>query len=76
MDYITNKGAKSIAKKSSERTSYEVRKRWDADNHKIYSIRFRLKEDAELIEYIEAHKAEMGTSNIFREALENYIKEG
>lgn len=76
MDYIIRKGRKSIAKKAAERTSYDIRKRWDADNHKIYSVRLRLKEDAEIIEYIEANKAEMGTSNIFREALENYIKEG
>lgn len=76
MDYITRKGVKSIVKKASERTSYDVRKRWDADNHKIYSVRLRLKEDAEIIEYIEANKAEMGTSNIFREALDKFIKEG
>lgn len=65
-----------MTKRASERTSYEVRKGWDKANHKIYSVRLRLKEDAEIIEYIEAHKDERGTSNIFREALDKYITEG
>lgn len=65
-----------MAKKAAERTSYDVRKRWDAENHKIYSVRLRLKEDAEIIDYIEANKEARGTSNIFREALEKFITEG
>ena len=76
MDYNTRRGVKSIARRASERTSYAIRKEWDKENHKIYSVRFRLKEEAEIIEYIESHKAEKGTSNIFREALEMYIKRG
>lgn len=63
-------------KRSSERTSYEVRRKWDLENHKTYSIRLRLKDDADLIEYIETHKELKGTSQIFRTALEQYIKEG
>ena len=63
-------------KRAFERTSYEVRKRWDKENHKTYSIRLRLKEDADLIEYIEAHKSDIATSQIFRTALEKHIKEG
>lgn len=43
---------------------------------KNYTIRLRLKEDADLINYIETHKNEIGTSNLFREALEKYINEG
>lgn len=62
-----------MAKRASERTSYDVRKGWDKANHKIYSVRLRYKEDAEIIEYIEAHKEEHGTSNIFREALAQFI---
>ena len=55
-------------------TSYGLRKQWDKDNHKIYSVRLRLKDDADLIEYIESHKAEQGTSQIFREALEKLLE--
>lgn len=69
---------KSIAqtKRAADHTSYEVRKRWDKEHHKIYSVRLRLEEDGDLIAYIEAHKDTIGTSQIFREALEKYIKEG
>lgn len=66
-------GAKSIAerKKSSERTSYEIRKRWDQENLKKYGISFHRKNDADLIDYIEQRKRTgMGTSEIFREAID------
>lgn len=63
-----------MARKAAEHTSYEVRRRWDVENQKIYSIRLRLKDDAELIEYIEANKSEIGTSQLFREALTEYMK--
>lgn len=78
IQYITEGRQKSIVRKrkSSERTSYEVRKRWDKENQKIYSVRLRLRDDADLIEYIEAHKSEVGTSQLFRAALEHFIKNG
>ena len=63
-----------MTKRAAEHTSYEVRKRWDEANHKIYSIRLRLKDDAELIEYIENNKAKLGTSEIFRQALTKLIE--
>lgn len=65
-----------MAKRAFERTSYEVRQRWDKENFKRYVISLRLKEDAELIEYIEAHKSETGTTELFRVALQNTINEG
>lgn len=61
-------------KKAAERTSYEVRRRWDKAHHKVYSVRLRLDDDAELIEYIETHKTEGGTSQLFRAALEQFIQ--
>ena len=61
-------------RRAAERTSYEVRKRWDKENQKIYSVRLRLKDDADLIEFIESHKEEVGTSQIFRSALEDFVK--
>lgn len=63
-----------MSKKAAEHTSYEVRRRWDVENQKIYSIRLRLKDDAEIIEYIEANKASVGTSELFRQALIKYMK--
>lgn len=63
-------------KKASEHTSYEVRRRWDLENQKIYSVRLRKKDDADLIAWIEEHKQTTGTSQLFREALEKYMKEG
>lgn len=63
-----------MPKKAAEHTSYEVRRRWDVENQKIYSIRLRLKDDAEIIEYIEANKASVGTSELFRQALIKYMK--
>lgn len=64
-------------RKASERTSYEVRKRWDKENQKIYSVRLRLKDDAELISFVENRKHDIGTSQLFRSALELLIeKEG
>lgn len=64
-----------VKKKAAEHTSYEVRRRWDLENQKTYSVRLRLKEDAKIIDYIETHKKEVGTSQLFREALEKYIAE-
>lgn len=63
-----------MAKRAAEHTSYEVRRRWDVENQKVYSIRLRLKDDAEIIEYIEANKATVGTSELFRQALAKYMK--
>jgi hypothetical protein len=60
-------------KRAFERTSYEVRQRWDKENLKRYTIALRVEEDAELIEYIEQHKQSIGTTEIFRTALKNTI---
>lgn len=61
-------------KRAAERTSYAVRQKWDKEHCKGYYVRLRLAEDAELIDYIEAHKTEAGTTGIFRAALAEYIK--
>lgn len=64
-------------RKASERTSYEVRQRWDKENLKKYGISFHVKNDADVIEYIETQKAAgKGTSEIFREAIEKVKNEG
>ena len=48
-------------KRSFERTSYEVRRRWDKENYKMDSIRLRYDRDAKLIQAIEDAK-EQGIS--------------
>ena len=65
-----------MGKRASERTSYEVRQRWDRENLKRYVVSLRQKEDADLIAYIEANKAVTGTTEIFRSALHSKINEG
>ena len=69
---------KSIAeKRSSERTSYEVRQRWDKENLKKYGVTFHIRNDADLIEFIEEKKNHgETTSAIFRKAIEQLKKEG
>lgn len=64
-------------RRASERTSQEVRQRWDKENLKKYGISFHLTHDKELVEYIETQKANgKGTSEIFREAIEKLKNEG
>lgn len=70
------RGGQKTTKRAFERTSYEVRQRWDKENLKRYVVSFRIKEDANLIEYIESHKSELGTTELFRNALQNKINEG
>ena len=67
------KGGGAMTKRAAERTSYEVRRRWDTANLKTYTVRLNLKNDAALIEYIDSKKDTVGTSNLFREALELHI---
>ncbi len=64
-------------KRSSERTSYKVRRRWDQENLKKYGVAFHIERDSDVIGYIESQKATgKGTSEIFREAIEKLKNEG
>ena len=65
-----------MEKRAYERTSYEVRRRWDKENLKRYVIALRVDDDAELINYIEQHKTNTGTTELFRNALKKAINEG
>lgn len=64
-----------MPKKRKTVTSYEVKRRYDLKTYKAYGIHLRMDEDAELIRYIDEHKDSMGTTEIFRTALAEYIKE-
>lgn len=55
-------------------TSTEVKQRWESKAYAKYMVRFRLDTDKRLIDYLEKNKERIGTTNIFREALEQYIK--
>ncbi len=63
-------------KRAAEHTSYEVRRRWDLANLKKYSVSLRKEDDADLIAFIEENKETIGTTELFRRALELLMDEG
>lgn len=58
------------------KTSYEVRKRWMDKAYQRYTFSLRFDTDQHLIDYIESNKDHIGTTQLIREALEEYIKAG
>ena len=56
------------------KTSTEVKQRWESKAYRKYLIRLREDTDKPLIDYIERNKERLGTTNIFRDALESYIQ--
>lgn len=57
-------------------TSTEVKTAWKQRNYKRYEINFRLDTDKDIIDYIETNKERFGTTEIFRAAMEELIKNG
>lgn len=55
------------------KTSSEVKERWKAKAYKRYMIYLRNDSDRKLIDYLEQNKERLGTTNIFRDALAEYI---
>lgn len=68
----TRRKVKSIANRKTT-TSTEVKQRWMAKAYKRYVISLRHDTDAELIAYLEERKDTIGTTQIFREALQDYL---
>ena len=64
------KGGEAMAKTT---TSTEVKRRWNEKTYRRYQAYFRYGEDHEIIDFLEDNKETIGTSQIFREALEMYI---
>ena len=62
-----------MTKRAADRTSYEVRRRWDSANLKSYTVRLNINTDAELVEYIDSKKDSVGISKLFRDSLEFFI---
>lgn len=56
------------------KTSTEVKQRWEDKTYTKYMVRFRRDVDSHIIDYLEKNKARVGTTNIFRDALEEYIR--
>lgn len=54
----------------------EQKAAWNAKTYKRYQVYLRLDEDRELIDYIERHKAQTGTTELFRDALEEKKNKG
>ena len=57
-------------------TSPEVKNRWIKENYRQYTVNFRYDNDQDLIDYIEQHKEQFGTTEIFRVALQLLIDRG
>ncbi len=58
------------------KTSTEAKSRWMKANYKRYQVQLRIEDDKELIEFIEAHKETVGTTELFRRAIERIKEEG
>lgn len=57
-------------------TSPEVKNRWNKANYRQYTVNLRYDEDQDLIDYIEQYKEQFGTTEIFRQALQQLIERG
>lgn len=55
-------------------TSSEVKNRWKKANYKLYQVNFRNDTDKDLIDFIEAQKQKSGTTELFREAMEDLMQ--
>lgn len=56
------------------KTSTEVKQRWENKTYAKYVVRLRHDTDERLIKYLESNKDRVGTSNLFRDALDAYIR--
>jgi hypothetical protein len=67
-------GGDNMASKKPSYTTYEQRKAWMDKAYKRYNINLRYDTDEDLIDFIEANKDRVGTTQIIREALQMYVK--
>lgn len=56
-------------------TSSAVKDRWNAKTYRVYNVRLRKDDDADLIQWIEDHKETFSQSDIFRAGLEALMKQ-
>ncbi len=57
-------------------TSSEVKIRWMKANYKRYQVQLRIEDDADLIDFVNQYKDEVGTTELFRRGLEKLKSEG
>lgn len=55
-------------------TSSDVKMRYNEKSYHKINVRLRKEADADIIEFIEANKGKLGTTQMFREALEMYVE--
>lgn len=67
----SNAGGRTMAK---THTSTEVSERYKRKTYKNYAVRLRFDTDQDLIDYVEDNKDRIGMTQIFREAMELYVK--
>ncbi len=62
-------------RKRRTQTSTQVKQRYKDKMYKRYQVYLKLDEDRSIIEWVDAHKDSLGTTNIFRDALASFIGE-
>lgn len=63
-----------MTEKKKQSTSYDVIRRWRDKNYKQITIQLRYDTDADILDFIEEHKAEYGVTPLFRDAMKQMIK--
>lgn len=58
----------------SGKTSSESKQKWENKAYVKYLVRFRYDTDKRLIDYIEKNKGEIGTTELFRNAFNEYLR--
>ena len=65
---------KTTEDKKKYKTSAKVRQKWEEENYKKYVIRFRNKDDMDLIKFVAEEKERgINTTELFRKALYDYM---
>lgn len=60
--------------KKKYKTSAKVRQKWEEENYKKYVVRFRNKDDMDLIKFVAEEKERgINTTELFRKALYDYM---
>lgn len=63
-----------MSEKKKQSTSYDVIRRWRDKNYKQITIQLRYDTDADILDFIEEHKAEHGVTPLFRDAMKQMIE--
>ena len=75
MCYIHIRGDDMPRRQRRTQTSTQVKQRYKDKTYKRYQVYLKIDEDRSIIEWVDTHKDSLGTTNIFRDALECYINQ-